>query len=61
MGRCGVRSADEAAALAGEAGSLEGLVFEGVMGYEGHCVHEPDPAERRAGDVRRDAAARASG
>ena len=47
MGRCGVRSADEAAALADEAGSLEGLVFEGVMGYEGHCVHEPDPAERR--------------
>jgi D-serine deaminase-like pyridoxal phosphate-dependent protein len=47
MGRCGVRSADEAAALAGEAGSLEGLVFEGVMGYEGHCVHEPDPEERR--------------
>ena len=47
MGRCGVRSAEEAAALAEEAGSLEGLVFDGVMGYEGHCVHEPDPAERR--------------
>ncbi len=47
MGRCGVRSAEEAAALAEEAGSLEGLAFEGVMGYEGHCVHEPDPVERR--------------
>jgi D-serine deaminase-like pyridoxal phosphate-dependent protein len=47
MGRCGVRSAEAAAALAEEAGSLEGLAFEGVMGYEGHCVHEPDPDERR--------------
>jgi D-serine deaminase-like pyridoxal phosphate-dependent protein len=47
MGRCGVRAAEEAATLAEEAGSLDGLGFEGVMGYEGHCVHEPDPAERR--------------
>src|SRR5262249_50712058 len=46
MGRCGVRSPDEAAALAVEARLLEGLVFEGVMGYEGHCVHERDPVER---------------
>ena len=47
IGRCGVRSADAAAMLAEEAGSLDGLVFEGVMGFEGHCVHEPDPIERR--------------
>jgi D-serine deaminase-like pyridoxal phosphate-dependent protein len=46
-GRCGVRSAAEAAAVAEAAGGLEGLAFDGVMGYEGHCVHEPDPAKRR--------------
>ena len=47
MGRCGVRSPQAAAALAEQAGALEGLAFEGLMGYcEGHCVHEPDPGER---------------
>jgi hypothetical protein len=35
-----------AATLAEEAGSIDGLVFNGVMGYEGHCVHEPDATER---------------
>jgi D-serine deaminase-like pyridoxal phosphate-dependent protein len=42
MGRCGVRSADEAVALARHLARLPGLRFRGVQGYEGHCMLEPD-------------------
>ena len=42
MRRCGVRSAGEAVALAGELAALPGLCVRGVMGYEGQVVMEPD-------------------
>jgi D-serine deaminase-like pyridoxal phosphate-dependent protein len=42
MGRSGARSADEARHLAAHASRLPGLRFLGVMGYEGHCMLEPD-------------------
>jgi D-serine deaminase-like pyridoxal phosphate-dependent protein len=42
MGRGGVRSADEAVALAQHLTQLPGLRFRGVQGYEGHCMLEPD-------------------
>lgn len=48
MGRCGVRSPQEAVALARAITAAEGLEFRGVMGYEGHCMNEPDPDLRRA-------------
>ena len=40
MGRGGVRSAEEAVALAQLAAKLPGLRFRGVQGYEGHCMLE---------------------
>jgi D-serine deaminase-like pyridoxal phosphate-dependent protein len=49
--RCGVRTADEAIALAGRVSRLPGLHLHGVMGYEGHCALEPD-REKRATQVR---------
>lgn len=42
MGRCGVRSSDEALQLAAAIAALPGLELRGVMGYEGHVVTEPD-------------------
>jgi D-serine deaminase-like pyridoxal phosphate-dependent protein len=51
MGRCGVRSVAEALALAGRVSRLPGLRLRGIMGYEGHCVMEPD-RERRAESAR---------
>jgi D-serine deaminase-like pyridoxal phosphate-dependent protein len=48
MNRCGVRSPTQARVLAARAAGLVGLSFEGVMGYEGHCVLEPDRCERAA-------------
>jgi D-serine deaminase-like pyridoxal phosphate-dependent protein len=42
MGRCGVRTVEEALALAGRVSRLPGLLLRGVMGYEGHCVMETD-------------------
>jgi D-serine deaminase-like pyridoxal phosphate-dependent protein len=44
--RGGVRSHQEACALAAAVSHLPGLVFRGVMGYEGHVVEEPDRAVR---------------
>ncbi|HOV70025.1 MAG TPA: alanine racemase, partial [Clostridia bacterium] len=35
--RCGVKSIEEGVALAKEIVKLPGVVFRGVMGYEGHC------------------------
>jgi D-serine deaminase-like pyridoxal phosphate-dependent protein len=46
MGRCGVRSASEAVALADEVRGLPNLRLRGVMGYEGHVVLERDPQVR---------------
>lgn len=46
MGRCGVRTAEEAVTLATLASSLEGVRLRGIHGYEGHCSDEPDPDVR---------------
>ena len=46
MGRGGVRSVEEALALAQRLEELPGLRFRGVQGYEGHCMLEPDHALR---------------
>jgi len=42
MGRGGVRSAEQAVALAQRMERLPGLRLRGVQGYEGHCMLEPD-------------------
>jgi D-serine deaminase-like pyridoxal phosphate-dependent protein len=46
MGRGGVRSAEEAVALARYVDRLPGLRLRGVQGYEGHCMLEPDRTTR---------------
>lgn len=46
MERCGVRTKEEALRLAENVSKLRGLHLEGMMGYEGHCMLEPDPALR---------------
>ncbi len=46
MRRCGVRSKEEALRLAEHVSKLSGLRLEGMMGYEGHCMLEPDPDRR---------------
>jgi D-serine deaminase-like pyridoxal phosphate-dependent protein len=47
MGRCGVHPGDPAVALARQVTTSPGLIFEGVMGYEGHAVMRPTLEERR--------------
>jgi D-serine deaminase-like pyridoxal phosphate-dependent protein len=42
MGRCGVRSKEEALALAEHAALKPNLRLRGMQGYEGHCMLEPD-------------------
>ena len=42
MGRGGVRSVQEAIALAQQLEKLPNLRLDGVQGYEGHCMLEPD-------------------
>ncbi|HVB75977.1 MAG TPA: alanine racemase [Ktedonobacteraceae bacterium] len=42
MARCGARSKEEALRLAQHISTLRGLRLEGMMGYEGHCMLEPD-------------------
>ena len=44
--RSGVRSVEEALELAAVIGRLPGLRLQGVLGYEGHCMLEPDRALR---------------
>lgn len=51
MGRCGVAPGQPAADLAALVKSLPGLKFEGLQGYEGHCVDLRD-ADERAGQAR---------
>ena len=46
MERCGVRTKEEALRLAEYVSKLHGLHLEGMMGYEGHCMLEPDPVLR---------------
>lgn len=46
MGRCGVEPGEPALELARRVTAMEGLRFEGLMGYEGHAVMIPDLQER---------------
>jgi D-serine deaminase-like pyridoxal phosphate-dependent protein len=46
--RAGVRSVDEALALADHIERAVGLKLDGLFGYEGHCMLEPDRAVRVA-------------
>ena len=46
MVRCGVRTKEEALALAEHAAGMPGLRLRGMQGYEGHCMLEPDPEVR---------------
>jgi D-serine deaminase-like pyridoxal phosphate-dependent protein len=46
LGRCGVRSDEDALRVAAAVSRLPGLELRGVMGYEGWVVMEPDPALR---------------
>jgi D-serine deaminase-like pyridoxal phosphate-dependent protein len=46
MGRCGVAPGQPAVELAKLVASLPGLKFEGLQGYEGHCVDLRDAGER---------------
>jgi D-serine deaminase-like pyridoxal phosphate-dependent protein len=48
MGRCGVRSPEEALPLAERIAELPGLRLRGLQAYEGHCMLEPDPDQRIA-------------
>jgi D-serine deaminase-like pyridoxal phosphate-dependent protein len=51
MGRCGVRTKEEALPLAERIAELPGLRLRGMQGYEGHCMLEPD-TEKRFADTR---------
>ncbi len=46
MGRCGVAPGQAAVELASLVARLPGLKFEGLQGYEGHCVDLRDAGER---------------
>lgn len=46
MRRCGVSSLVEALSLVDQIKARSGVVFRGIEGYEGHCMHVPDPDER---------------
>lgn len=48
LNRCGVQSGEAALKLAKLASELPGIVFSGVMGYEGHTIFEHDANLRRA-------------
>jgi len=48
MGRCGVRTREEALPLAERIGELPRLRLRGMQGYEGHCMLEPDRDVRLA-------------
>jgi D-serine deaminase-like pyridoxal phosphate-dependent protein len=47
MNRCGVEPGEPALVLARQVAGARGLRFEGLMGYEGHCVMIKDPEERQ--------------
>jgi D-serine deaminase-like pyridoxal phosphate-dependent protein len=46
MGRGGARTAEAALDLGRSVHRHAGLEFRGLLGYEGHCASEPDPALR---------------
>ena len=46
MGRCGVRTHEEAVSLAEKISVSPGLILKGIMGYEGHCVWVENYEER---------------
>ncbi len=46
MGRCGTAPGQETLELARKMVALPGLRFEGIMGYEGHTIANPDRAQR---------------
>ena len=46
MGRCGVRTKEEALPLAERIAALPNVEFRGMQGYEGHCMLEPDRDKR---------------
>ena len=48
MKRTGVATAEAAVDLARLVTATPGLRFDGLMGYEGHTLFIPDPAEKRA-------------
>ena len=48
LGRCGVRSIEDAVVLARLVRSLKGVEFRGLQGYEGHLVNVADRGEREA-------------
>ncbi len=48
MGRCGTAPGQPALELARLVASSDGLSFEGLQGYEGHCVDLRDETERGA-------------
>ena len=48
MGRCGVRTKEEALPVAERIAELPHLRLRGLQGYEGHCMLEPDPEQRAA-------------
>jgi len=47
MHRCGVEPGEPALVLAQQVDQAPGLIFAGLMGYEGHLVFVPSLAERR--------------
>jgi len=47
MDRCGVLADSSCVELAKVIHRTKGVRFRGIMGYEGHCVNEPDPVRRR--------------
>jgi len=48
MNRCGTESVEATVKLAQRIADAPGLRFEGIMGYEGHLLTVPDPAEKKA-------------
>lgn len=48
MGRCGVRTKEEALPIAELIAGLPNVSLRGMQGYEGHCMLEPDPDKRIA-------------
>jgi D-serine deaminase-like pyridoxal phosphate-dependent protein len=45
-GRCGIQNKESLLRLTDKVSNLPGLIFKGLMGYEGHCVFIEDPVER---------------
>ena len=46
--RCGTRSMEQTLGLATYIATKQGLIFKGLMGYEGHCVFTTQKEKRRA-------------